>query len=90
MCLGFLKYFSIYNIPVDIRKKYLIDKTKRNYNNYIHGWADDFNNQMLYERDWVKTGLSIQILNTLDKHQNSNFAETNPEMYNTLLKLAKN
>ena len=84
------KYFSIYNIPVDIRKKYLIDKTKRNYNNYIHGWADDFNNQMLYERDWVKTGLSIQILNTLDKHQNSNFAETNPEMYNTLLKLAKN
>ena len=83
------KYFSIYNIPIDYRKKYLLDKTKRNYNKHIQGWADDFNNQMLYERDWDKTGLSMQILNTLDKHQNSNFAETNPEMYNTLLKLAK-
>jgi len=44
---------------------------------------------MLYERDWDKTGLSMQILSTLDKHQNSNFAEANPEMYSTLLKLAK-
>jgi len=83
------KYFSIYNIPIDERKKYLIDKTKRNYNSFIHSWADEFNNQMLYERNWVKTGLSMPILNTLDKHQNSNFAETNPEMYSTLLKLAK-
>tara|TARA_B100000073_G_C23722163_1_gene568026 strand:+ start:20 stop:850 length:831 start_codon:yes stop_codon:yes gene_type:complete len=83
------KYFSIYNIPIDIRKKYLIDKTKRNYNSFVHSWADEFNNQMLYERDWDKTGLSMQILNTLDKHQNSNFAEANPEMYSTLLKLAK-
>ena len=83
------KYFSIYNIPVDIRKKYLINKTKRIYNKFIKGWADEFNNQMLYERDWDKTGLSMQILSTLDKHQNSNFAEANPEMYSTLLKLAK-
>ena len=58
------KYFSIYNIPIDVRKKYLIDKTKRNYNSFIHSWADEFNNQMLYERNWVKTGLSMPILNT--------------------------
>ena len=56
---------------------------------HIHLQRFMFNNQMLYERNWVKTGLSMPILNTLDKHQNSNFAETNPEMYSTLLKLAK-
>jgi len=82
----FKPYLDINLIPIEIRKKWMIDKN--NYSEMYHFTIDVYNESILYNTNNNGTvDKCLAYLSIVEKATNTKFSDANPEMYECLQNL---